>query len=93
MNNDGGGIFHQLPQAGADGFERLFGTPHGVDFSDVARVGRHGHRLVRLPSELRPAVLEALQGPGVTLVEVRTERSATAALHRALAGAVAAAIR
>lgn len=37
INNDGGGIFSTLPQAGVKGFERIFGTPHGRDLFEIAR--------------------------------------------------------
>src|SRR5690606_35272696 len=37
INNDGGGIFSFLPQAGqTDVFERVFGTPHGRSFELLA---------------------------------------------------------
>jgi 2-succinyl-5-enolpyruvyl-6-hydroxy-3-cyclohexene-1-carboxylate synthase len=37
INNDGGGIFSTLPQAGVDGFEKIFGTAHGHDLVAIAR--------------------------------------------------------
>lgn len=37
INNDGGGIFSTLPQAGVDGFEKIFGTAHGHDLAAIAR--------------------------------------------------------
>ena len=38
VNNDGGGIFHHLPIEDHDPpFERLFKTPHGLDFEAAAR--------------------------------------------------------
>ena len=37
VNNDGGGIFSTLPQAGVDGFEKIFGTAHGHDLAAIAR--------------------------------------------------------
>ena len=36
INNDGGGIFSTLPQAGVKGFEKIFGTPHGHDLFEIA---------------------------------------------------------
>ena len=36
INNDGGGIFSTLPQAGVQGFEKIFGTPHGQDLFEIA---------------------------------------------------------
>jgi len=36
INNDGGGIFSTLPQAGVEGFEKIFGTPHGRDLFEIA---------------------------------------------------------
>ena len=37
INNDGGGIFSTLPQAGTLGFEKIFGTPHGQDLGEIAQ--------------------------------------------------------
>ena len=37
INNDGGGIFSTLPQAGTPGFEKIFGTPHGKDLLAIAK--------------------------------------------------------
>jgi 2-succinyl-5-enolpyruvyl-6-hydroxy-3-cyclohexene-1-carboxylate synthase len=36
VNNDGGGIFSTLPQAGVTGFEKIFGTPHGRNLVKLA---------------------------------------------------------
>lgn len=94
VNNDGGGIFSLLPQATGDDaatFERIFGTPHGLDMSRLASAYGIGHSLVTTSDELAAAVT----GPpsGIQLVEVRTDRSANAELHRRLREAAAAAIR
>lgn len=83
-NNDGGGIFHFLPVADRTAhFERLFGTPHGVELAAVAALG--GATLHR-PNDvagLRAALSTALEG-GLHLVEVRTQRDENVAAHRAL---------
>jgi 2-succinyl-5-enolpyruvyl-6-hydroxy-3-cyclohexene-1-carboxylate synthase len=36
IDNNGGGIFSTLPQAGVDGFETIFGTPHNRDITAIA---------------------------------------------------------
>ena len=36
LNNDGGGIFSYLPQKAQQYFERLFGTPTGLNFEYTA---------------------------------------------------------
>src|SRR4051794_3565048 len=49
VNNNGGGIFSLLPQASGDDaatFERLFGTPHGLDIGRVASAYDVAHSLV-----------------------------------------------
>ena len=37
INNDGGGIFSTLPQGDTVGFEKIFGTPHGLDPAAIAQ--------------------------------------------------------
>ncbi|GAA0622527.1 2-succinyl-5-enolpyruvyl-6-hydroxy-3-cyclohexene- 1-carboxylic-acid synthase [Sporichthya brevicatena] len=90
VDNDGGGIFSMLPQAGIAGFERVFGTPHSLDLvADAAAAG------VPATTATTPAELEAAlePGEGLRLVRVRTDRDATAELHRRLQKAVSAALR
>jgi 2-succinyl-5-enolpyruvyl-6-hydroxy-3-cyclohexene-1-carboxylate synthase len=89
VDNDGGGIFHFLPQAGYPGvFERVFGTPHGRDLADLARFHRLGYERVERASSLVPAVHAAADAGGIHLVHVRTDRQANVDLHRALTAAV-----
>jgi 2-succinyl-5-enolpyruvyl-6-hydroxy-3-cyclohexene-1-carboxylate synthase len=85
IDNDGGGIFNFLPQAGAglaDHFELLFGTPQGVDLAALAAVHGIESEQVAKADELLPAVDRALAGGGVRLVVVRTERVDNVARHR-----------
>jgi len=89
VNNDGGGIFSLLPDvSGQHGFERLFGTPHGVDLTYLAKAVGCDHRLVERAAELPGA----LQGDGLRLVEIHTDRAANARLHQRLQEAVSAAV-
>lgn len=88
VHNDGGGIFHLLPQARQPGFERLFATPHGREPADLARLHGLAHRRIGQAAELGPAVREAVAAGGLHLVEVRTDRVENVALHREIQAAV-----
>ena len=93
LNNDGGGIFSFLEQADhPQHFERVFGTPHGVDFEDVARTYGCGYVRIETAASLGAEVIGRLDGGGVHLVEVRTERAANTEFHRAMHEAVARAL-
>ncbi|MGH3322300.1 MAG: 2-succinyl-5-enolpyruvyl-6-hydroxy-3-cyclohexene-1-carboxylic-acid synthase [Streptosporangiaceae bacterium] len=85
VNNDGGGIFSLLPQVRfEESFERVFGTPHGVDLASVAAAARVPYTRLERMSDLS----SALKGEGLRLVEVRTDRRAKAALRAELQRAV-----
>ena len=90
IDNDGGGIFHFLPQESAlasDEFEALLGTPRGVDVAKAASLFDLSHRRLESLSDL-PGTLQA----GTALIEVKTDRHANVEAHRALTTAVQAAI-
>ena len=86
VDNDGGGIFSFLPQAGALGesrFEALFGTPHGLDLVAVATAFGLTATAVERAAEVVPAVQQALAAGGPRVVVVRTgDRTANVARHR-----------
>ncbi|HEX2053200.1 MAG TPA: 2-succinyl-5-enolpyruvyl-6-hydroxy-3-cyclohexene-1-carboxylic-acid synthase [Actinomycetota bacterium] len=88
VNNNGGGIFSFLPQAGQPAFEKLFGTPHDADFSRLARTYNCGYELIHEPSGLAPAVQRAVGLGGVHLVEARTDRNENVEVHRQIWEAV-----
>ena len=93
VDNDGGGIFSFLPQAkvlAADRFERLLGTPHGLDLCAVARA--HGVDAFEAGSVEEVAAAVAAPPSGVRVVVVRTDRSANVAVHDEVHRAVAAAV-
>ena len=90
INNDGGGIFHFLPQEGHPHFERHFATPHGLDFTAVAPPLGVAAERIEDPEALAEAI--ATTAPGPRLLEVRTDRGENVVLHRDLRAAVAGAI-
>jgi 2-succinyl-5-enolpyruvyl-6-hydroxy-3-cyclohexene-1-carboxylate synthase len=90
IDNDGGGIFHFLPQADAlDGgeFEALLGTPRGVSAAKAADLFGLPHRRLTSVDGLGDAL-----AAGTGLIEAQVDREANVALHRGLASAVATAI-
>ena len=93
-NDDGGGIFTLLepgePDRSAD-FERIFGTPTGVELAALCAAHRVAHRRIAHRTELVEAL--AAEPAGVTVLEVTVERSTHRARHAALRAAAAAAIR
>ncbi len=89
VHNDGGAIFGLLEQ-GADehagAFERMFGTPHGVDLQALCAATGTPWRRVDDRAGLREALAA---GGGIRVVEVRTDRVAAVDLDRALRVAAA----
>jgi 2-succinyl-5-enolpyruvyl-6-hydroxy-3-cyclohexene-1-carboxylate synthase len=82
IDNDGGGIFHFLPQEGAladEEFEALLGTPRGVDVAKAAALFDLPHRRIDSFDNLPDAL-----ATGTSLIEVKTDRQTNAALHRQL---------
>ncbi|WP_406266780.1 2-succinyl-5-enolpyruvyl-6-hydroxy-3-cyclohexene-1-carboxylic-acid synthase [Nocardia sp. NBC_00881] len=83
-NDDGGGIFELLEQGDpqyAGVFERVFGTPHGMDLAALCAAYRIPHRQVD-PEQL--AVELAGEAHGMRVLEVATERSSLRELHAAV---------
>lgn len=90
IDNDGGGIFHFLPQRDALDeveFESLLGTPRGIDAGRTAALFDLPHRHIDSLNQI-PEALAAGSG----LIDVRVERQANADLHRRLADRVGAAV-
>jgi 2-succinyl-5-enolpyruvyl-6-hydroxy-3-cyclohexene-1-carboxylate synthase len=90
IDNDGGGIFHFLPQEQAlagDEFEALLGTPRGVDTAKAAALFDLPHHRLESLDDL-PAALAT----GTGLIEVKTDRTSNVEAHRRLTAAVQAAI-
>jgi 2-succinyl-5-enolpyruvyl-6-hydroxy-3-cyclohexene-1-carboxylate synthase len=91
LNDDGGGIFGLLEQGApehAASFERVFGTPHGVDVAALCAAAGAGHVRVDVP-DVAAALAPA---PGVRVVEVRANRAELRQGHAQLRAAVEAAV-
>ncbi|QDY90257.1 2-succinyl-5-enolpyruvyl-6-hydroxy-3-cyclohexene-1-carboxylic-acid synthase [Arthrobacter sp. UKPF54-2] len=97
LNDAGGAIFGLLEhgaveQSGRYGtaVERLFGTPHTVDFSALAAAYGVAHRTASTTAELAAALEEPVHGRSI--IEVRTDRQGLRELHGRLREAVSAAV-
>ncbi|MBM4334900.1 MAG: 2-succinyl-5-enolpyruvyl-6-hydroxy-3-cyclohexene-1-carboxylic-acid synthase [Deltaproteobacteria bacterium] len=95
VNDDGGGIFSYLPVAayGEDAdFERLFALPHGVDLAELTAFGGGRHARVSKRDELEAELDRARSEGGLQVLELRVDRGANVAHHRALWAAAANAV-
>jgi 2-succinyl-5-enolpyruvyl-6-hydroxy-3-cyclohexene-1-carboxylate synthase len=85
VNDDGGSIFTMLEQGApeyAEQYDRLFGTPHGVDIGSLCASTRTPHWKV----ESLPELQQALASPngGIEVIEVRVRRDNRRALDEAI---------
>lgn len=89
--NDGGGSIFATLEPGAPGqaaaYERLFGTPHRVDFAALAAGVGVGHTRVGDLAGLAVALARPIEG--VELVEVLVDRSQRRTLNAAITGLAA----
>ncbi|HEY7107434.1 MAG TPA: 2-succinyl-5-enolpyruvyl-6-hydroxy-3-cyclohexene-1-carboxylic-acid synthase [Acidimicrobiia bacterium] len=93
VDNDGGGIFSFLPQSALpEHFERLFGTPHGIDLASLVSVHAVPVEEVAKAGDVVPAVARSIGAGGVRVVLVRTDRATNVTRHREVWSAVAAAL-
>ena len=86
LNNDGGGIFELLPQAGQidrDEFEALLGTPLGLEPARVAALYDLPHVLVSDLAELGDAAELDL-----AIIEVPVDRRRNVEVHRRISDRV-----
>ncbi|MGH9104554.1 MAG: 2-succinyl-5-enolpyruvyl-6-hydroxy-3-cyclohexene-1-carboxylic-acid synthase [Acidimicrobiales bacterium] len=99
VDNDGGGIFNFLPQATSqprERFERLWGTPHGLDLCALAR----GYGVPAKRADDLQELARALAGPegderagrGVRVLVAPAARAENVSVHRRLHQAVDAAV-
>jgi 2-succinyl-5-enolpyruvyl-6-hydroxy-3-cyclohexene-1-carboxylate synthase len=70
IDNNGGGIFSTLPQAGVDGFEKIFGTPHGRDIQAIASSFGVKTSTISSSRELAKIVTAPVKGFEIVVVRV-----------------------
>jgi 2-succinyl-5-enolpyruvyl-6-hydroxy-3-cyclohexene-1-carboxylate synthase len=81
INNNGGGIFHYLPQAAhEDIFETWFGTPGDIEFEHAVRLFGGDYERIDGWEAFRGAL--ARDAKGLRVLELRTDRVANTAWHR-----------
>jgi len=88
INNNGGGIFEQLPQKQLPGFEKYWRTPLNLDYAHAARMYCLPYYKLTGSDQLSAVLEQALEEEGVSLVEVITEASESSRLHQELITAV-----
>ena len=70
INNDGGGIFSTLSQRGVDGFESVFGTPHGLDPAAIATSMGIKAKTIDTSAQLKAELTEPVKGISVVVISV-----------------------
>ena len=92
IDNNGGGIFSTLPQAGVENFDQLFGTPHNLDLVKVC--AGFGVNVVRVdtPSELQKVVSNAVKGLEIVIINV-PDRETNAKVLRDISQSISNAVR
>lgn len=90
LNNDGGGIFEHLPQAGQlerEEFEAVLGTPLGFDVASLAAAYGVPHQRVESVEELGRAT-----GAGTGVIEIPIDRRANVEARKRLTDLAVAAV-
>ena len=87
INNDGGGIFSTLSQRGVDGFEEVFGTPHGLDPAAIATSMGISAKIINSQAQLIGELTEPIKGISVVVINV-PNREAGADLLRGIYSSV-----
>jgi 2-succinyl-5-enolpyruvyl-6-hydroxy-3-cyclohexene-1-carboxylate synthase len=82
INNNGGGIFRYLPQAGLETLDRYWTTPTRLDFQHAAALYQLHFRRVAGAEEFQRALDENLARPGVKLIEAVVDPQHSVERHR-----------
>jgi 2-succinyl-5-enolpyruvyl-6-hydroxy-3-cyclohexene-1-carboxylate synthase len=73
INNNGGGIFENLPIAKEPEFEKCFATPQSFDLSSLCQAFKVEYSLISSWTE----IIDKLKNPrkmGIEIIEIRTNR-------------------
>lgn len=84
INNDGGGIFSTLPQRGVNGFETVFGTPHGLSPAAIAQAMGVDTKQITTLKELEKEVRAPISGVSVVVCDVPDRESNADNLKRVI---------
>lgn len=87
LNNDGGGIFHFVPQVAYPHFESHMVAPHGTAFAAVGQALGLTSRRIEDRAEFVDWIARPTAGP--RLIEIVTDRRENARLHDAIWAALA----
>ncbi len=83
INNNGGGIFENLPVAAFDPpFEEFFATPQNIDFAKLCATYGVSHELIQSWEQLTQQ-LNPLPPSGIRVLELETDRKVDAAWRKA----------
>ena len=75
INNDGGGIFSTLGQRGVEGFETIFGTPHGLDPAAIAASFGVSAKTISTQKELVSEIATPINGLRVVVITAPNRES------------------
>ena len=75
INNDGGGIFSTLPQRGSQGFETVFGTPHGLNPAEIAKSMGVSAKQISSIKDLESEIKAPISGISVVVCDVPDRES------------------
>ncbi|MFM7624829.1 MAG: 2-succinyl-5-enolpyruvyl-6-hydroxy-3-cyclohexene-1-carboxylate synthase, partial [Actinomycetota bacterium] len=81
----GGGIFSTLPQKDVDGFEKIFGTPHGLDLAKVVSGFGVSNEVVTSAKELKIALRRIYPGLHVIIAKMPNRKLNAEHLAKVLA--------
>ncbi|WP_026906973.1 2-succinyl-5-enolpyruvyl-6-hydroxy-3-cyclohexene-1-carboxylic-acid synthase [Paucisalibacillus globulus] len=83
VNNNGGGIFSFLPQSSNEKhFEALFGTPLNIEFQKAIEMYGGSYHHPKSTGELKEALQLSYEEKGLSVVEVKTDRTENLHWHR-----------